>query len=93
MNYSRHDISDDQWRKVDPLMTGRPGHLGGVAHDNRRFLNAVVYLAKTGLPWRDLPAVFGKWDTVYHRYNAWCQKGGGGRGSSRPSRTRASSGS
>ena len=56
-------------------MTGRPGQLGGVADDNRRFLNAVIYINKTGVPCRDLPLSFGLWDAVYHRFNEWCKKG------------------
>lgn len=75
MAFSRHDLSDEQWSRVELLMTGRPGQLGGVADDNRRFLNAVIYINKTGVPWRDLPLSFGLWDTVYHRFNEWCKKG------------------
>lgn len=57
--------------------SGRPGQRGGVAGNNRRFINAILYVAKTGIGWRDLPSEYGPWDTVYHRYNAWCHKGRG----------------
>ena len=67
----RHEIPDDPWVRIEGLLPGRRGGHGGVAKDNRTFLNAVWYLAKTGIPWRDLPDRFGKWDTVYHRFNAW----------------------
>jgi transposase len=46
-----------------------------VAKDNRNVVNAVWYVAKTGVARRDLPDRFGTWDTVYHRFNGWCQKG------------------
>ena len=46
-----------------------------MAPDNRRFINAILYVSKTGIPWRDLPAAYGQWDVVYHRYNRWCKKG------------------
>lgn len=59
------------------------GH-GGVAKDNRGFVNSVWSVAKTGIPWRDWPERFGKWDTAFHRFNEWCKKGSGG-GCSRPS--------
>lgn len=71
----RHEISDDNWLRIEHLLPGRPGGHGGVAKDNRGFLNAVWYVAKTGIPWRDLPDRFGKWDTVFHRFNGWCKKG------------------
>jgi transposase len=71
----RHEIPDDKWLKIEGLLPGRRGGHGGVAKDNRNFINAVWYVAKTGIPWRDLPERFGKWDTVYHRFNNWCRKG------------------
>lgn len=71
----RHEIPLGTWLRIEPLLPGqRSGH-GGVAKDNHLFLNAVWYVAKTGIAWRDLPARFGTWDTVYHRYNEWCKKG------------------
>jgi transposase len=71
----RHEIPSEQWAVIEGLLPGRPGGHGGVARDNRLFVNAVWYVAKTGIPWRDLPERFGKWDTVYHRFNEWCKKG------------------
>ncbi len=71
----RHELPESHWLKLEPLLPGRPGGHGGVARDNRNFLNAVWHLSKTGTAWRDLPERFGKWDTVYHRFNQWCKKG------------------
>lgn len=71
----RHEIPQDQWERIEGLLPGRPGNHGGVAKDNRGFINAIWYVAKTGIPWRDLPERFGKWDTVFHRFNEWCKKG------------------
>lgn len=70
----RHELTDEQWARLEGLLPGRRGGHGGVARDNRLFMNAVWYVAKTGIPWRDLPERFGKWDTTYHRYNEWCKK-------------------
>ena len=70
----RHELTDEQWARLEGLLPGRRGGHGGVARDNRLFMNAVWYVAKTGVPWRDLPERFGKWDTTYHRYNEWCKK-------------------
>jgi transposase len=71
----RHELTDDQWARIEDLLPGRPGQHGGVAKDNRGFVNAVWYVAKTGIPWRDLPDRFGKPDTVFHRFNEWCKTG------------------
>ena len=71
----RHEIPDEQWARIEDLLPGRRGGHGGVARDNRAFINAVWYVAKTGIPWRDLPERFGKWDTAFHRFNEWCKKG------------------
>jgi transposase len=71
----RHELTDEQWARVESLLPGRPGGHGGVARDNRGFVNAVWFVAKTGIQWRDLPERFGKWDTAYHRFNEWCKKG------------------
>ena len=75
MNISRHDISDDKWARIEHLLPGQRGQHGGVAPNNRRFINAILYVSKTGIPWRDLPTGYGQWDVVYHRYNRWCKKG------------------
>jgi transposase len=71
----RHAISDENWERIEHLLPGRPGDPGWTSKDNRLFVDAVLYVAKTGIPWRDLPARFGKWDTVYKRFSRWCRKG------------------
>lgn len=71
----RHEIKDADWERIERLLPGRPGGHGGVAHDNRTFVNAIFYLAKTGIPWRDLPSRFGKWNSIWQRFNRWCQRG------------------
>ena len=70
----RYEISDDNWEKIKDLLPGQRGRHGGIARDNRLFINVILYIAKTGIPWRDLPERFGKWDSVFHRYNEWCKK-------------------
>ena len=71
----RHEISDDAYRRIAPLLSGKPGDPGRNARDNRAFLSAVLWIARTGAPWRDLPERFGKYDTVYQRFNRWAKKG------------------
>ena len=59
----RHAISDADWKRIEPLLPGRPGDPGWVAKDNRQFIDAVLWIAKTGSPWRDLPARLGHWNS------------------------------
>jgi len=70
----RHALSDSQWARLQPLVPVQrrgPKTLRG----NRLFIDAVLYRAKTGLPWRDLPERFGPWKTVYNRFSGWSEKG------------------
>ena len=71
----RHAISDADWDRIRHLLPGQPGRHGGVAADNRLFVDAVLYVARTGVPWRDLPQRFGRWNSVWRRFDRWAQKG------------------
>ncbi len=67
----RFVLTDAQWAKMGPLCLGKatdPGRTGG---DGRMFLEAVLWIARTGSPWRDLPPMFGNWNTVFKRYRDW----------------------
>ena len=55
----RHDLTDEMWAKFEPLLPGRRGTWGGIAKDNRKFVNAVLWIVRTGAPWRDLPRYVG----------------------------------
>jgi transposase len=72
---SRHDLSDDHWDRIRHLLPGQAGGHGGVGNDTRLFVDAIRYLAKTGLAWADLPACFGKPNSLWQRYNRWCRTG------------------
>ncbi len=73
--YQRHDISDRIWGILESLLPGRAGSWGGVAQDNRRFINAVIWILRTGAPWRDLPPTYGDWKNTHRRYCRWRDKG------------------
>lgn len=72
---SRHDIPDEYWDRIQHLLPGQQGRHGGVGHDTRVFVNAIRYLAKTGIAWADLPTCFGKPNRLWHRYDRWCRNG------------------
>ena len=74
-SYTRHDISDKTWGKLSPLLPGRKGSWGRVAKDNRRFINAVFWILRTGSPWRDLPPSYGGWKNTHRRFSRWRDKG------------------
>jgi transposase len=71
----RHAIGNDDWERIKDLLPGRAGSRGAPAKDNRRFIDAVLWIAKTGAPWRDLPEYFGKWNTVWRRFDRWARRG------------------
>jgi transposase len=68
-------LRDDQWARIAHLLPGKAGDRGVTAKDNRLFIEAVLWIARTGAPWRDLPAQFGRWHSVYMRFSRWSQHG------------------
>ncbi len=72
----RYELTDQEWEQIADLFpkenTGRPGR---PSKDNRTMLNAMVWLARSGAPWRDLPERYGPWETVYSRFRKWIDDG------------------
>lgn len=69
----RHELTEQEWQTLKVLLPkglGRPPKLG-----HRKFLNAVLWKVKTGVPWRDLPPRYGPWKTVYSRFRRWAKAG------------------
>ena len=73
--HGRHDISDRAWGLMEPHLPGRRGQWGGIAEDNRRFINAVFWILRTGAPWRDLPPDLGGWGNTHRRFIRWRDAG------------------
>jgi putative transposase len=71
-------LTDDLWAVMAPLVEQAKKHKGGnpPAIPDRVFFEAVLYWARTGVPWRDLPSEFGEWDAVYNRLRRWVYSGG-----------------
>lgn len=67
----RFILTDAQWAKMGPHCLGKPTDPGRTGSDGRMFLEAVLWIARTGSPWRDLPKMFGNWNTVFTRYRYW----------------------
>ncbi len=68
-------LSDRQWARIERSVAGKPGDPGSSGRDNRMFVEAVLWVARTGSPWRDLPREFGRWSTVYTRFWRWSRGG------------------
>ncbi|MDH2347165.1 IS5 family transposase [Bradyrhizobium sp. SSUT18] len=67
----RFVLNDAQWAKMEPLCLGKPSDPGRSGKNNRLFVEAVLWIARTGSPWRDLPRAFGHWNSVYTRFRDW----------------------
>lgn len=75
MNADRTLLTDKMWGELSPLLPGQAGSCGVTAADTRGFVEAVLWLGRTGAPWRDLPAQVGDWHRVYVRFARWRDKG------------------
>lgn len=71
----RHELTDEQWDRLKDHLPGKAGDPGRSGADNRLFVNAVLYVLKTGIPWEDLPERLGKPNSVWKRYDRWCASG------------------
>jgi transposase len=67
----RFVLTDAQWAKMEMHCLGKPSDPGRSGADNRLFVEAVLWIARTGSPWRDLPPFFGNWNTIFKRYRDW----------------------
>lgn len=70
----RHELTDHQWATIKELLPGKVGDPGRTAANNRLFVNAILFVLKTGIPWDDLPSRFGKPNTVWKRFDRWCKR-------------------
>jgi transposase len=68
----RFDLSDEEWALLEPLF---PKNRKSARVDDRRILNAIFYVLRTGMPWRDLPERYGPYTTAYNRFNRWSRRG------------------
>ena len=68
-------LGDGQWKRIEQMLPGKPGDVGRTGADNRLFVEAVLWIARTGSPWRDLPGEFGNWNSAYVRFARWSRAG------------------
>src|SRR4249920_1729887 len=68
----RFDLSDEEWTILEPLI---PGARRSRRVDDRRIMNGIFFVLRTGIPWRDLPERYGPYTTAYNRFNRWSRRG------------------
>jgi transposase len=71
----RHELADEQWERVSPLIPQSTVRTGRPARDRRTVLNGIFWVLATGVPWRDLPERFGPWQTVHRYFATWRRDG------------------
>lgn len=73
----RFDLTDWEWSIIEPLLPGRAGTKGRgrPRKDDRRVLNGIFFILRTGASWRDLPERYGPYTTAYNRFNRWAKRG------------------
>jgi transposase len=72
---SRHDLTDEQWAIIEPLIPKQNPGPGRRRNDDRRTLNGILFVLKTGCPWEDVPRAYGSPATCWRRFSAWAQNG------------------
>jgi transposase len=67
----RHELTDDQWTTIAPLLPPEKPPIGKPNLPHRQVLNGILWRVRTGAPWRDMPERYGRWQTVYSRFRRW----------------------
>ena len=71
----RYEVTDEQWKIIEPHLGNKAKRTGRPQADNRKLFNGVLWILRTGAPWRDLPEYYGPWQTVYKRFAQWQENG------------------
>lgn len=72
---NRGDLTNDQWERLKPLLPPQKPQTGRPANDHRTMVNGILWILRTGAPWRDLPERYGSWASVYSRFRRWKEAG------------------
>lgn len=70
----RYELTDEEWNRIVNLLPPEnTGKQGRPRKSNRTILNGIIWIARSGAPWRDLPERYGAWETVYSRFRKWIE--------------------
>ena len=72
---NRGDLTNEQWEQIEALLPKVKTKRGRPAQDHRQLLNGMIWVLRTGAPWRDMPERYGKWTTIYSRFQRWRKSG------------------
>ena len=72
---TRTILTNRQWRLIEPFLPGKATDPGRTGADNRSTLEGILWVIRTGAPWRDMPKEFGHWNTVHRRFRRWAELG------------------
>ena len=75
MRVGRGDLTDDQWQRPEPLLPAQKPRTGRPGKDQRTVINGILWVLRSGAPWRDLPEQYGPWRTVASRFYRWRKQG------------------
>jgi putative transposase len=75
MGVKRYEVSHGQWERIALLLPGKATDPGRTAADNRLFVNAVLWVLRSGARWSDLPERYGKYKSVHKRFTRWARAG------------------
>jgi transposase len=68
-------MTDEEWEIIAPFLTTPSSRGGRPPADHRRVMDGILWICRTGAPWRDLPEVFGNWNSVWRQFRRWCESG------------------
>jgi len=75
LDMSRFELTDEHWERLRALLPPQKPRIGRPARDHRQIVNGILWITRTGAPWRDLPERYGSWQTVVSRFYRWRQAG------------------
>jgi transposase len=68
-------LSEEMWKKIQPLLPRETGYWGRPSVSHRKIIEGILWIFRTGSPWRDLPPEYGPWSSCYNRFNRWTAAG------------------
>ena len=72
---TRSFLTADRWKKIKPLLPLESGYWGRPSHPHRKIIEGILWVLRTGAPWRDLPIKYGPWNSCYNRFSRWTSRG------------------